>query len=378
MEELDFDNISDAVDFDVSDEEVDTSANENEVEESKDDTENLVVTPENLFDEPNDSESVGEKKDIRGIENPSATETESGDSSADFYSSIASALRNEGVLEYLDDDAIASITDADTFRDAMEMETRNRFDAKQRELYDALGYGADVKQLKQLQDTMASLDAITPEMLADDSDNQSAETRKLLIYNDYVSRGFSAEKAQREVEKSFNAGTDIEDAKDALESQKQLYKTTYDAEITRAQNEELQRRKSYEERWAKIGNDIMNTEDTIPGIKLDKRTRDRIAQNVIQPLNMTSDGNYVTNLQKYQMEHPDEFLRYVGTLFTLTDGFKSFDKLVGRIAKTEKNNSIKDLEKVLRNSTNYGANPRYVSNGRGDTSVDNSRYTLNI
>ena len=94
------------------------------------------IDPESLFGNDDDDdttlESVG-VEDKQDTKNPKVSQ-EAGNSSADFYSSIASALKNDGVLEYLDQDAIASVTDADTFRDALETEIRNRFDDKQKEL----------------------------------------------------------------------------------------------------------------------------------------------------------------------------------------------------------------------------------------------------
>lgn len=371
MEDLNFDNIGDAVDFDIVDENEDVSTEEIENEE-QDNTEEISTN--DLFgDFP---ESVGDDEDIQDTENPSSSE-ETGDSSAAFYSSIAGALRDEGVLEYLDDDMIAAITDADSFKDALEVETRSRFDRRQQQLIDAMGIGANVQGLARLQRDFDELNAIDPEWLSSDNDNEASERRKQLIFTDYINRGFSQEKAAREVEKSFNAGTDIEDAKEALESLKDMVDYAYRTEMHRAEDAENRRRIAYEQRWQTLSNSIMNTQD-LSGIQLDKRTRTRILENVGNPSIEMQDGTYRTKMQLYQEQHPEEFLQVVGTIFTLTDGFKDFNKLVGKIAKNERNNSIRDLEKVLKNQKNYGASPRYVSNGRGTTSNTNSRFTLNI
>jgi hypothetical protein len=40
--------------------------------------------------------------------------------------------------------------------------------------------------------------------------------RKSLIFQDLINRGYSQQKAEKEVQKSINAGTDIDDAIDAL------------------------------------------------------------------------------------------------------------------------------------------------------------------
>ena len=53
--------------------------------------------------------------------------------------------------------------------------------------------------------------------------NEGENLRKQLIYQDFINRGYSKERATREVQKSFNSGSDIDDAKEALLSNKQYF-----------------------------------------------------------------------------------------------------------------------------------------------------------
>lgn len=381
MEDLDFNNIDDSLSFnlfgddDNDDEQKETVSLDDTNNDEQENTENLVdIDPENLFDD--DSESVGEE-DKQDTKNPTVPE-ETGNSSADFYSSIASALKNDGVLEYLDDDSLSAITDADTFKEALESEIKNRFDSRQQELLDAMGYGADVQELNYIQTTIDYLDKIDPESLKDDSNEQITQLRRDLIASYYQNLGMNEDQVNREVKKSFDAGTDIEDAQNALVTQKQFYQQLYDNKINAAKLAEEKRQAELQLHQKKVVDNIMATEEPFTGIKLDKRVRSKIVSNVYDPSVLGQDGHYYSKLQIYQMENPEDFLQKVGTIFTITDGFKNFDKLVGKAVATKNNENIRDLENKLKNQKNYGTSFRYVSKGRGEQQKPNSRYTLNI
>lgn len=49
-------------------------------------------------------------------------------------------------------------------------------------------------------------------------------------------------------------------------------------------------------------------------------------------------GEYYTAIQKYEKDNRVDFLKYLGLIFTLTDGFKSLDGLVkGKVKKEVRN-----------------------------------------
>lgn len=383
MEDLDFNNIDDSLSLSLFNNDDDGGKpQETTVEKTEEDiidnTEDWQpVDPNSLFDnEDADPESVGEEE-IQDTKEPQDTNDE-GNSSADFYSSIASAMVNDGVLEYLDKETISTIKDADTFKDALENEIKSRFDSQQQELLEAMGYGADVRELHDLQEMIKYLDDIDPTVLDNEEDQQSVELRKQLIGQHYTNLGMNENQVRREIDKSFNAGTDIDDAKEALEAQKNLYRQIYKNKIDKAKLAEEQRQAERQTRQKQMIDTIMETEEPFAGVKIDKRVRNKIVENIYTPSVKGTDGNYYSKLQAYQNEHPDEFLQKIGTIYTITDGFKNLDKLIGKAVHNEQKNNIKNLENVLKNQTNYGNNVRYVGNGRTNEQKPNSRYTLNI
>lgn len=383
MEDLDFNNIDDSLSLSLFNNDDDGSKQqETTVEKTEEDIINNTedwqpVDPNSLFDDEDvDPESVGEEE-IQDTKEPQDTNDE-GNSSADFYSSIASAMVNDGVLEYLDKETISTIKDADTFKDALENEIKSRFDSQQQELLEAMGYGADVRELHDLQEMIKYLDDIDPTILDNEEDQQSVELRKQLIGQHYTNLGMNENQVRREIDKSFNAGTDIDDAKEALEAQKNLYRQIYKNKIDKARLAEEQRQAERQTRQKQMIDTIMETEEPFAGVKIDKRVRNKIVENIYTPSVKGADGNYYSKLQAYQNEHPDEFLQKIGTIYTITDGFKNLDKLIGKAVHNEQRNNIKNLENILKNQTNYGNNVRYVGNGRTNEQKPNSRYTLNI
>ena len=93
------------------------------------------------------------------------------------------------------------------------------------------------------------------------------------------------------------------------------------------------------------------------GLELDKNTKQRIVDNIAKPqFRDPETGTYYTAIQQYEREHTDDFLAKVGLLFTLTDGFKSLDKLIGNKVKKGIKKGLKDLESKINNTSrdSYG------------------------
>ena len=193
-----------------------------EEEPSKDKEETTeVVDVDNLFtDTP---ESVGSGKE-NTEEKEDTTPKGNGTPPKNFYSSIAKALQEEGIFPDLDDDTTSKITTPEDFAEIVEKTIQSRFDERQKRIDDALNYGVEVTEIKRYENTIQYLDSIKDDVLTDEGD-KGEQLRKQLIFQDFVNRGYSQERAQREVTKSLNAGSDIEDAKEALKSNRDFFES---------------------------------------------------------------------------------------------------------------------------------------------------------
>lgn len=338
---------------------------EKEEKEIEKTTEEEEINPDDLFDNP---ESVGSGKDNQEEEEDTQSEKDKGTSpKTNFYSSIASALKEEGIFPDLDDDTLNGIKTPEDFAEAVEKTVQARLDERQRRIDAALQADVEPDEVRRYEQTLANLDAIKEEYITDETE-KGERLRKNLIYQDFRNRGYSEARAKREVEKSFNAGTDIEDAKEALESNREYFSTQYQDLIKEAQEEAKEEQRKIKEEAAQLKKSMLEDKEVFTGITLDKTTRQKAFENITKPVFKTEDGEYLTAIQKYEMDNPVEFKKYLSVLFTMTDGFKNIDGLVKGKVKKEVKQSLRELEhKLSSTARNSTGNPRYVGGVEEDT-----------
>lgn len=236
-EELSLDNILETEDIEnlFSEQETQEITNSESPEEDKETTETVNV--DNLFTD--ESESVGsEENNARDKEDTGLSNDKGASPTNNFYSSIAKALREEGIFQNLDDEV--NISSAEDFAKAMRDEITAQFDERQKRIDEALNAGVEPLEIKRYENTLGYLNSLQDSHLADESE-KGEKLREQLIYQDFINRGYSKERALREVKKSFNSGTDIEDAKEALISNKEFFQNEYDSLIQEAQEEEKEK-----------------------------------------------------------------------------------------------------------------------------------------
>lgn len=331
-----------------------------EEEPSKDKEETTeVVDVDNLFtDTP---ESVGSGKE-NTEEKEDTTPKGDGTSPKNFYSSIAKALKEEGIFPDLDDEGLSKVKDPEDFRDLIDQQIKAGLDERQKRINEALNVGVEPTEIRRYENTMNFLDSIKEENISDEGD-KGENLRKNLIYQDFINRGYSKERAAREVQKSFNAGTDIDDAKEALQSNIDFFRDKYDELVNDAKSEAEQEEKERKEQAEKLKSSILNDRDVFGDLSVDKSTRQRIYDNIAKPVYKDPEtGEYFTAIQKYEMENRTDFLKNIGLLFTLTDGFKNLDGLVKGKVKEEVKKGLRELEHTLNNTARTSdGNLKFVS-----------------
>lgn len=365
-EELSLDNILRAEEIEslfVEDEDTPPANGEppkKEEEPDKDKEETTeVVDVDNLFtDTP---ESVGSGKE-NTEEKEDTTPKGDGTSPKNFYSSIAKALKEEGIFPDLNDEGLSKVKDPEDFRDLIDQQIKAGLDERQKRIDEALNAGVEPTEIRKYENTINFLGSIKEENISDESD-KGEKLRKDLIYQDFINRGYSKERAAREVQKSFNAGTDIDDAKEALNSNIDFFKDKYDELVNEAKSEAEQEEKERKEQAEKLKSSILNDKDVFGDLSIDKSTRQKIYDNIAKPVYKDPEtGEYFTAIQKYEMENRTDFLKNIGLLFTLTNGFKNLDGLVKDKVKKEVKKGLRELEHTINNTVRTSdGNLRFVS-----------------
>lgn len=354
MEELSLDNILTGSEIEnlFVDEETQESApedadkeKENKPEEGKEkkEKETTEVNVNSLFTEP---ESVGSED----VEEKEDTSPDKDSTSPKFYSSIAKAFAEEGIFPDLDEDAISKVETPEDLRKLVDEQIKASLDEKQKRIDEALNAGVEPDTIRQYEGALNYLDSLTDDTITAETE-EGEKLRKQLIYQDFINRGYSKERASREVQKSLNGGTDVDDAKEALKSNKEYFKSKYDEVVEDAKKEEEAEVTKRKELAAQLKNSILTDKKVFGEIEVDKATRQRIYDNIAKPVYKDPDtGEMLTAIQRYEIEHRTEFLKNLGLIFTLTDGFKTLDGLVKGKVRKEVKKGFRELENTLNNT----------------------------
>ena len=354
-----------------------TSSDETDDNKTKEDNETTEVNVEELFAEP---ESVGRENNNNNEEQEDTNDPNDDGASPNFFSSIAAALVDEGVFPDLNEDEISQIKGPEDFRDLIDRQIKSGIDEANHRVLEALNAGVEPTAIQNYERVLSYLDSIDDTILEDESE-KGENLRKNIIYQDYINRGFSKERATKEVEKSFRAGTDIEDAKESLTGNKDFYKGQYEDLIKEGKEAEAKEAKKQKEQAEELKKSILIEKKVFGDIEIDKNTRQRVYDNIAKPVYKDPDsGEYLTAVQKYQREHPVEFSKNLGLLFTLTDGFKNIDALVGGKVKKEVKKGLRELETKIRStSSSTSGNLRFANGGYNDKeSIFSKNFEIDI
>lgn len=366
MEELDLDNI-------LSGDEISTLFEEPPKKEDKEEPKEEKKEETTDFDEDNpfgtsQKESVGsEDEDIQGKGDTDNNGVSSSPKNKNFYSSITDALVVDGIFPDLDKETIQNVKTPEDFQKIIEEQINARFTEKEKRINDALNNKVEPSVIQQYESTIDYLNNINDDSLS--AENEEGENlRRQLIYNDYLNRGFSKTRAEKMVNDAINNGTDVDDAKDALQGIKDFYNNKYKEILDSAKENEKKLAEERTKQSENLKKSIMEDKNLYGDIDVDKSTRTKIYDFITKPVYKDSNGNYITALQKYQSENTIEAMKNFAICYTLTNGFKDWSKLGSKQAKREVKKGLANLEKVI-NSTS-----RNNDGSLGFVSFDESSY----
>lgn len=332
-----------------------------------------------------DDSGGGEKKntgDGASVTDEKAAPAAGGNTPIDF-SSIASAFKADGVALFneTDDEKLKGIRTPEDFEsflsERVEALVNERLGEQNRRLSEALNGGMPADELSSIKAGLTRLQAIKPEDL-DSEDASGEELRKQLIYMDFINRGYSPERAGKKTKQSFDAGTDKDDAKDALEAGKEYYRNRYEDMVEDYREEAESRKKQEEESVRALEASILDDKSKVMGESVGKATREKIRDFLLKPAAKTEDGQRLTELQKYIRENRDEYMKNVGWFYVMTDGFKSLDRMKAALRSEVDKKRTSALESALRKAPPAGGGPMQMLNTSGDVGSGGKGWQLDI
>lgn len=382
MEALSFDNIlgeqeietlfTDPEDNDVpeehketEEEEVETLGSDDKKQKEKDNT-TEDVDPEDLFKDKA-PESVGSGKDNEGKEDTAPDNDADGTSPNNFYSSIANACAVDGIFPNLDDETIKKAVDAESFSNLIEAEINARFDEKQKRISQALENGVEPTDIKKYESTLNYINTITDAAIAEESE-KGEQLRYNLIYQDFINKGMTPDKAKKFADRTVDAGTDVEDAKEALLSNKEFFSNAYKKMLQDAQQKADEEKAEREKNAKELERTLMKDKQLFGDMEISNDIRKKAFDSVSKPVYKDPEtGDYMTAIQKYESEHRADFLKYTGLIFAMTNGFKDFDSFAKGKVKKEVKKGLRELEQTLNNTRrNNDGSLRMVTNQKDD------------
>ena len=349
----------------TEEEEVETPDSDDKKQKEKDNT-TEDVDPENLF-EDKAPESVGSGKDNEGKEGTAPDNDADGTSPNNFYSSIANACAVDGIFPNLDDETIKKAVDAESFSNLIEAEINARFDEKQKRISQALENGVEPTDIKKYESTLNYINTITDAAIAEESE-KGEQLRYNLIYQDFINKGMTPDKAKKFADRTVDAGTDVEDAKEALLSNKEFFSNAYNKMLQDAQQKADEDKAEREKNAKELERTLMKDKQLFGDMEISNDIRKKAFDSVSKPVYKDPEtGDYMTAIQKYESEHRAEFLKYTGLIFAMTNGFKDFDSFAKGKVKKEVKKGLRELEQTLNNTRrNNDGSLRMVTNQKDD------------
>jgi hypothetical protein len=328
---------------DVSDD-VDSSS------ESKDENEEVVVNNDEFdsaeFEKDNSSQESDE-------DNNSVDDDSSADNSSSPLQLIASTLQAEGVIDLEEGEKITSSKQIlDAVRSKIEKNEFADLNEDQKSYIEALREGIPEADIKQNQQNIRALNGITDEAI-----ESNEELRKTLITQGLIADGLSEAKAIKSANRIMEAGDDLEEARDAYKTLKEVEGSRIAKDTSRLKEEAVKNKEVDAVKLASLKTNILETEEFIKGIKVNSSTREKVFNTMTKIVSHDKEGNPLNAINAARHKNPEQMEKMESYLFNLTNGFTDFKIFKNKM----KSSSIKELDSQLQGTQAGGGSSKSVS-----------------
>lgn len=290
------------------------------------------------------------------------------------YTSITKQFVDEGIFPEMSDDEINGVN-LDSFKRLISDAINNGVDEQTKRVNEALELGLDRNEVVEFEQTIKFLHGIQSDDIHGESE-ESDVLRHRLILQDLLNNGVEQDEAVQKVKEIFKQGNDIVEAEKALKANKEFFQQAYKNAIEEKRKESESWKNNIDEQTKELKTSIMDSNEKYLGeITLNDDIKKLAFKNLSEPkYKDKKTGEMLTAIQRYERNNKTDFLKNLGILFTLTDGFKNLDKLIGSSVTRRVNKEIKNVESVLRNPSSSDHNLKMVTSGNSQ----NNKFSFDV
>jgi hypothetical protein len=338
--------------------EVDESFFTEEPTETGETTEDPVVEPTDTdtdggtpSDEPGVDTSEFEK-DVDTIKDITSSSDPSADNSSSPLQLVASTLLAEGLITLDDDAKVENAKDLiEGWRKKMSESEYSDLTESQKTYLDGLRNGIPEEDIKQNFTNIKALDSL-PDGAIDADEN----LRKTLITENWIAKGLSKEEAEKMTSRSIDLGEDIDDAKSAFTSLREIETNRVAKELESIKKQKEEDDKKNAEKLSALKENILNKEEFIPNIKINSTTKEKIFNNMTKVVGYDNKGNGINALTQARLKDPEKFEMMESYFYTITKGFTDFSKLTN----SAKTSAVEELDSKLKSNQSGGGIPKEI------------------
>jgi len=265
---------------------------------------------------------------------------------------FAQSLKEESVISDIPEDhKFESFDDiAALIKNEIQKNEYSDLNEHQKEFLNKLKSGFDVNDFIESKTKENDVNSVDENKLKEDETLQ-----KQLIKEDFVSKGYSQEKAEKLTQRSFDLGTNEEDAFEAFEDKKARLKEEEKQKESQKQKELEENQQRIEKLKSQIKDTVFDEKnDILPGVKYNKSVADKVYDSMVNPVEY-KDNRGISVIEKARSENPIEFEKNLHALYHLTEGFKDFSVFKEPTSKKSKEflESLNSNSTVTNGSTSY-------------------------
>lgn len=341
---------------------------EEEGEEESEESE----SSDDLNKEVEDFKEGGDTEDTQDQDTEDTTDTTEGtpedeDTSASYVSSLASALREEGVLSdntLVDEEGnTKEPQSAEELLDAVNKEVENKVEDYKnsvsedfKDLIEAREAGVPVEEYKASKSRQEWFSQID-----EDTVNSDEDLQKQIVKKDLANRGYSEERINRQLESLEDSNKLQEEANDSLKSlqdQEKQYQEKLKKDAEEKKQEEEKKRK---EQIDKIKEDINNTDKILPDVELTDKEKQELLDSITN-VRYDDNGQPVNKVIEKQKQDPVEFEKRLHYL--AMKGFFDKDADMTKMTKKQRSKAMKELKEKLNTPGDQKAGKPKSSKGK--------------